>query len=98
MKLPGLSTLQWALAVSIAAHAVLLTVRFVDPEAFKRVFEDTPLEVILVNARGNEKPVKAQAIAQANLAGGGDLDKGRATSPLPPSADAPTSPTPGLVW
>ena len=86
MKLPGLSTLQWALAVSIAAHAVLLTVRFVDPEAFKRVFEDTPLEVILVNARGNEKPVKAQAIAQANLAGGGDLDKGRATSPLPPSA------------
>ena len=86
MKLPGLSTLQWALAVSIAAHAVLLTVRFVDPEAFKRVFEDTPLEVILVNARGNEKPVRAQAIAQANLAGGGDLDKGRATSPLPPSA------------
>jgi protein TonB len=86
VKLPGLSTLQWALAVSIAAHAVLLTVRFVDPEAFKRVFEDTPLEVILVNARGNEKPVKAQAIAQANLAGGGDLDKGRATSPLPPSA------------
>ena len=86
MKLPGLSTLQWALAVSFAAHAVLLTVRFVDPEAFKRVFEDTPLEVILVNARGNEKPVKAQAIAQANLAGGGDLDKGRATSPLPPSA------------
>ena len=86
MKLPGLSTLQWALAVSIAAHAVLLTVRFVDPEAFKRVFEDTPLEVILVNARGNEKPVKAQAIAQTNLAGGGDLDKGRATSPLPPSA------------
>jgi protein TonB len=86
VKLPGLSTLQWALAVSFAAHAVLLTVRFVDPEAFKRVFEDTPLEVILVNARGNEKPVKAQAIAQANLAGGGDLDKGRATSPLPPSA------------
>lgn len=86
MKLPGLSTLQWALAVSVAAHAVLLTVRFVDPEAFNRVFEDTPLEVILVNARGNEKPVKAQAIAQANLAGGGDMDQGRATSPLPPSA------------
>lgn len=86
MKLPGLSTLQWALALSVAAHAVLLTVRFVDPEAFNRVFEDTPLEVILVNARGNEKPVKAQAIAQANLAGGGDMDQGRATSPLPPSA------------
>jgi protein TonB len=67
-------------------HAVLLTVRFVDPESFNRVFEDTPLEVILVNARSNEKPDKATAIAQASLAGGGDADKGRATSPLPPSA------------
>jgi len=74
-----------ALGVSFAAHAVLLTVRFVDPEAFNRVFEDTPLEVILVNAQTNEKPVKAQAIAQSNMAGGGDLDKGRATSPLPPA-------------
>ncbi|MEY2892585.1 MAG: energy transducer TonB, partial [Pseudomonadota bacterium] len=34
----------------------------------------------------SEAPTKAQAIAQANLAGGGDADKGRATSPLPPSA------------
>jgi protein TonB len=67
-------------------HAVLLTVRFVDPESFNRVFEDTPLEVILVNARTNEKPDKAKAIAQASLAGGGDAEKGRATSPLPPSA------------
>jgi periplasmic protein TonB len=63
-----------------------LTVRFVDPESFNRVFKETPLEVILVNARTNERPDKAKAIAQASLAGGGDLDKGRATSPLPPSA------------
>jgi protein TonB len=69
-------------------HAVLLTVRFVDPEAFNRVFEDTPLEVILVNARTDEKPDKAKAIAQATLAGGGDAEKGRATSPLPPSPTA----------
>ncbi|WP_296509848.1 TonB family protein [Rhodoferax sp.] len=81
-----LTTLQWALGVSIAIHAVLLTVRFVDPEAFNRVFEDQPLEVILVNAKSNEKPDKAQAIAQTNMAGGGNVEKGRATSPLPPSA------------
>jgi len=31
-------------------------------------------------------PEKAQAIAQANLAGGGEAPRGRATSPLPPSA------------
>lgn len=80
------STLQIALAVSIGVHAALLAVRFVDPEGFNRVFEDTPLEVILVNARTTEPPAKAQAIAQATLAGGGDADKGRATSPLPPSA------------
>ncbi|MEO5671346.1 MAG: TonB family protein [Ramlibacter sp.] len=82
----SLSTLQIALGVSVAVHAVLLTVRFVDPEGFNRVFQDTPLEVILVNAKTNEKADKAQAIAQTSLAGGGEAAKGRATSPLPPSA------------
>lgn len=86
MNLKQFSTLQIALGISVAVHAVLLTVRFVDPEGFNRVFQDTPLEVILVNARTNERPDKAQAIAQSSLAGGGDADKGRATSPLPPSA------------
>jgi len=81
-----LSTLQIALGVSIAVHALLITVRFIDPERFNRVFQDTPLEVILVNAKTNERPEKAQAIAQASLAGGGDAAKGRATSPLPYSA------------
>ena len=81
-----LSTLQIALLVSVGLHAALLTVRFVDPEGFNRVFQDTPLEVILVNARSGEAPAKAQAIAQANLAGGGDAQTGRATSPLPAAA------------
>ena len=40
------------------------------------MFEDTPLEVILVNARSTERPSKAQAIAQANLAGGGEAAHG----------------------
>lgn len=84
--LRSLSTLQLALLASVAVHAVLLTIRFVDPESFNRVFEDTPMEVILVNAKTNEKPDKAKAIAQTSLAGGGDAEKGRATSPLPPSA------------
>lgn len=82
MKLPG--TLQLALAVSVLLHALLLAVRFVDPAQFDRIFQDTPLEVILVNSKANERPDKAQAIAQFSLAGGGDLDKGRASSPLPP--------------
>jgi len=81
-----LSTLSVALIVSLGVHAVLLTVRIVDPEGFNRIFQDTPLEVILVNSRSGEPPEKAQAIAQAALAGGGEAVAGRATSPLPPSA------------
>lgn len=92
MKAPAwlrrLSTLQAALLFSVAAHAALLAVRFADPAAFDRLFQDTPLEVILVNARSDERPDKAQAIAQASLAGGGDAAAGRATSPLPPSPRA----------
>lgn len=80
------NTLQLTLGVSVALHAAVLSVRFVDPAGFDRMFQDTPLEVILVNAQSTEKPDKAQAIAQFSLAGGGDADKGRATSPLPYSA------------
>lgn len=84
-SLPSFSTLQVALGVSFVLHAVPLTIRFVDPESFNRVFQDTPLEVILVNAHTQERPVKAQAIAQSSMAGGGDAETGRATTFLPAS-------------
>ncbi|KIQ34187.1 energy transducer TonB [Variovorax paradoxus] len=87
MNFKDLSTLQIALGVSVIAHAALLAVRFVDPESFNRAFTDTPLEVILVNSKTKERPdANAKLMAQTSLAGGGDLDKGRATSPLPPSS------------
>ena len=81
-----ISTLQWALGVSVAVHAGLLGFHVVDPSGFDRVFRDSPLEVILVNARSADQPVQAQAIAQSSLAGGGDLACGGATSPLPATA------------
>jgi protein TonB len=81
-----LSTLQIALLISAGVHGALLAVRMVDPEGFNRVFQDTPLEVVLVNSRSGLAPDKAQVIAQSNLAGGGEAERGRATSPLPPSA------------
>ena len=81
-----LTALQLALGVSITLHAVLLTLRFIDPASFNRVFQDTPLEVILVNAKSTTPPDRATAIAQAALAGGGEANAGRATTPLPPSA------------
>ena len=87
MNFKDLSTLQIALGVSVIAHAALLAVRFVDPESFNRAFTDTPLEVILVNSKTKERPdANAKLMAQTSLAGGGDLDKGRVTSPLPPSS------------
>ncbi len=83
--LSTMSTLQWALLVSLGVHAAALTLHVVAPTAIDRMFEDAPLEVILVNARSNDKPTRAQAIAQASLAGGGEAEKGRASSPLPPT-------------
>ena len=80
------SPLALALLISLAVHAVPLSVRIVAPQQFNRVFQDTALEVILVNAQSQERPEHAQAIAQANLAGGGDVAQGRATSPMPYSA------------
>jgi len=82
------STLHWALLASAAVHGAVLTVRFVDPERFERVFGEAPLEVILVNARSGEEPAQAQAIAQVRLAGGGEAVQGRATSPLPVAPSA----------
>ena len=83
--LQRLSSLQIALLASLAVHGALLTVRLADPAALDRIFQDTPLEVVLVNAKAGEAPAKAQAIAQVNLAGGGSAERGRATSPLPPA-------------
>jgi protein TonB len=81
-----LSALQWALLASGAAHAVVLTVHLAGPTRPERAFRDAPLEVVLVNARSEQAPAKAQAIAQANLTGGGEAETGRATSPLPMAA------------
>jgi protein TonB len=72
-----------AIAVSVALHAALMAVRFVAPDAFRLKQADPGLEVILVNAKHDRKPLKADALAQANLDGGGNADAGRAKSPLP---------------
>jgi len=72
-----------AVAVSVLAHAALLAVRFAAPDAFRLQPADPGLEVILVNAKHQRTPLKAEALAQANLDGGGNADAGRAQSPLP---------------
>jgi protein TonB len=76
-------TLTIAIAFSVLVHGVLLAIRFTSPEAFRFQPTDPGLEVILVNAKHDRKPVKAEALAQANLDGGGNAESGRAKSPLP---------------
>jgi len=72
-----------AVACSVLAHAALLAIRFAAPDAFRMQPADPGLEVILVNAKHAQAPVKADALAQANLDGGGNAETGRAQSPLP---------------
>ena len=79
----------WALGLSVAVHAGLVGFRFSAPDAYNRVFQDTPLEVVLVNARSQDRPQEAQALAQVRLAGGGEVPQVRmSSSPLPPAMNA----------
>ncbi|HEX8786026.1 MAG TPA: TonB C-terminal domain-containing protein [Telluria sp.] len=72
-----------AIACSVLAHAALLAIHFAAPDAFRLQPADPGLEVILVNAKHARAPAKAEALAQANLDGGGNAEAGRAQSPLP---------------
>lgn len=81
--LSQLSPLTIAVGVSVLFHGALLTVRFVAPDAFVLKPSDPGLEVILVNAKHKKPPIKADALAQANLDGGGLAESGRSRSPLP---------------
>jgi len=61
-----------------------MTLHFSFPDASKAM-RDKALDIILVNARSERKPSEAQALAQANLEGGGNTDENRRIkTPLPP--------------
>lgn len=72
-----------AIALSLLAHGALLALHFGAPPAVAPEPIDPGLEVILVNAKHQRKPLKAEALAQASLDGGGNANAGRAKSPLP---------------
>lgn len=85
-RLQQATPLQLALLLSLALHALLLSVQLATPGSSARRWVESRLEVILVNARDEQAPAQAQALAQANLRGGGDGAPGeRALSPLLPS-------------
>ena len=81
--------LQVAVAFSVLMHlAVIFGVGFTMPDVSKLVTQQ-PLEVTLVNTKTAARPLKADALAQANLDGGGNTDANRrARSPLPVPREA----------
>lgn len=78
-----------AMTFSIALHAfALFGVVLVLPDPRSTVDFIQPLQVVLVNAKSKSKPAKADALAQANLDGGGNTTEDRqAKTPLPAIRD-----------
>ncbi|WP_461571945.1 TonB family protein [Thiobacillus sp.] len=80
-----------ALLASAAVHGMVLSTQFV--QINPRLFEDPslPMEVVLVNAKSADSPLNPDALAQVNLAGGGNTDEDRRLkSPLPASPKTQT--------
>lgn len=78
--------LSLAVGLSILIHGLLLSLHFKFPDA-SRALQDKAMEIILVNSKSTSRPSNAQALAQANLDGGGNTEENRrASTPLPPSA------------
>ena len=76
---------QMAVCVSVSIHLFLILAvgaKLFDPKNFMP--PHNAMDVVLVNAKSANKPTKADALAQANLDGGGNTDeKRRAKTPLP---------------
>lgn len=76
---------QVAICASVSIHLFLLLAigaKIFDPKNFTP--PHNAMDVVLVNAKSANKPVKADALAQANLDGGGNTDeRRRAKTPLP---------------
>ncbi len=79
------ASMQVAIVASLALHLfVILGVGFKLPAMPRWDDPHNVMDVVLVNAKSATRPKKADALAQANLDGGGNTDrKLRASTPLP---------------
>lgn len=77
--------LPFAIVVSLLLHAVLLTITFSTSPPPPRQ-QVNQLDVVLVNAKREKAPDKADVLAQANLDGGGTTNAkdARPSTPTPP--------------
>ena len=85
------SRMRSALLASLIAHLILIFGVGLQVPPKPRADREQSLEVVLVNAKSKSKPVTADALAQHNLDGGGNVDdKRRAQTPLPVKPDQKT--------
>lgn len=89
MKFSGAGIWQWlkepltiGAMISTGLHLAVLNVHFIQPSPASLTPLDSRMEVILVNAKTDKKPVNPDVVAQHNMEAGGDRDEGRATSPV----------------
>jgi len=80
-----------ALALSLVFHSVLLLITFGFPDSLASKNMPKSIEVVLVNSKSKTRPVKADALAQADLDGGGNTNEARrAKTNLPALPDMPS--------
>lgn len=88
--LPTIPPIIVGIGVSVALHGTALSLHFSFPDASKAMREKA-LDIVLVNAKSATKPTNPQALAQANLDGGGNTDENRRIkTPLPPTPQQTT--------
>lgn len=76
--------MQSSILVSVAFHAALIIGLGFAITPINFAAPHNVLEVVLVNSKSAQKPAKADALAQANLDGGGNVDdRRRAKTPFP---------------
>jgi len=91
---PADRLLSIAVIASVLLHMGMLAVNFTAGKGRPPVAAPQALEVVLVNARTTQAPVKADVRAQSNLDGGGNTDLARrAKTPLPQSSTGVDVPT-----
>ena len=90
------ASMQVAVVASIAFHTIAIVgLGFNLPRMMREAAPHNIMDVVLVNSKSFTKPTRADALAQANLDGGGNTDKKmRASTPFP-MAD-PRQPSPEL--
>lgn len=88
---PENRVLTGALIFSVLTHIALIAIHFSTPPSIRPKTANSPIEVMLVNAKSNSKPVKADALAQVNLNGGGEHDRNEGSTPQPPTPIAEPS-------